>query len=73
MGVAVHHASVAGSGTVLASRLRVADTHWARLRGLLGTTVNLQGIESWFAYVIALLFLLVRPQGLLGEKIIDRL
>jgi branched-chain amino acid transport system permease protein len=30
------------------------------------------GIESWFAYVIALLFLLVRPQGMFGEKIIDR-
>ncbi len=30
------------------------------------------GIESWFGYVIALLFLLVRPQGLFGEKIIDR-
>jgi len=30
------------------------------------------GIESWFAYVLALLFLLVRPQGLFGEKIIDR-
>ncbi len=30
------------------------------------------GIESWIAYVIALLFLLVRPQGLFGEKIIDR-
>ena len=30
------------------------------------------GIESWFAYVIALLFLLVRPQGLFGEKIIER-
>ncbi|HEX5093781.1 MAG TPA: branched-chain amino acid ABC transporter permease [Burkholderiales bacterium] len=30
------------------------------------------GVESWFAYVIALLFLLVRPQGLFGEKIIDR-
>jgi branched-chain amino acid transport system permease protein len=30
------------------------------------------GIEIWFAYVIALLFLLVRPQGLFGEKIIDR-
>ena len=30
------------------------------------------GIESWFAYVIALLFLLVRPEGLFGEKIIDR-
>jgi branched-chain amino acid transport system permease protein len=31
-----------------------------------------QGIENWFAYVLALGFLLVRPQGLFGEKIIDR-
>jgi branched-chain amino acid transport system permease protein len=30
------------------------------------------GIEIWFAYVLAFLFLLVRPQGLFGEKIIDR-
>lgn len=30
------------------------------------------GVESWFAYVIALVFLLFRPQGLFGEKIIDR-
>jgi branched-chain amino acid transport system permease protein len=30
------------------------------------------GIESWFPYVLALLFLLVRPEGLFGEKIIDR-
>ena len=30
------------------------------------------GIEIWFAYVLALLFLLVRPQGLFGEKISDR-
>ena len=30
------------------------------------------GIEIGFAYVLALLFLLVRPQGLFGEKIIDR-
>jgi len=30
------------------------------------------GIEIWFAYVMALFFLLVRPQGLFGEKIIDR-
>ncbi|HEY1287824.1 MAG TPA: branched-chain amino acid ABC transporter permease [Burkholderiales bacterium] len=30
------------------------------------------GIESWFAYVVALLFLLVRPEGLFGEKHIDR-
>ncbi|MDM0033191.1 branched-chain amino acid ABC transporter permease [Variovorax sp. J22P271] len=30
------------------------------------------GIENWFAYVLALAFLLVRPQGLFGDKIIDR-
>jgi branched-chain amino acid transport system permease protein len=30
------------------------------------------GIEGWFAYVVALLFLLVRPEGLFGEKHIDR-
>ncbi|HLX80327.1 MAG TPA: branched-chain amino acid ABC transporter permease [Burkholderiales bacterium] len=30
------------------------------------------GIENWFAYVLALLFLLVRPEGLFGEKLIDR-
>ncbi|MGA7329221.1 MAG: branched-chain amino acid ABC transporter permease, partial [Rhodomicrobium sp.] len=30
-------------------------------------------IENWFAYVLALLFLLVRPQGLFGEKIIERI
>jgi branched-chain amino acid transport system permease protein len=30
------------------------------------------GIEIWFAYMLALMFLLFRPQGLFGEKIIDR-
>ena len=30
-------------------------------------------IENWFAYVLALLFLLIRPQGLFGEKIIERI
>src|SRR3989338_2782275 len=30
------------------------------------------GLESWFPYVLALLFLLVRPEGLFGEKHIDR-
>lgn len=28
--------------------------------------------EAWFAYVLALLFLVFRPQGLFGEKIIER-
>ena len=30
------------------------------------------GTDAWFAYVIALVFLLFRPQGLFGEKIIER-
>jgi branched-chain amino acid transport system permease protein len=30
------------------------------------------GIENWFPYVLALFFLLVRPEGLFGEKHIDR-
>ena len=31
------------------------------------------GIEGWFPHVLALLFLLVRPEGLFGEKIIRRI
>ena len=31
------------------------------------------GIEGWFPYVMALMFLLVRPEGLFGEKIIRRI
>ncbi len=30
------------------------------------------GIEYWFAYVVALAFLLIRPQGLFGDRIIER-
>lgn len=30
------------------------------------------GIENWFAYVLALAVLLIRPQGLFGERIIER-
>ena len=33
---------------------------------------NFGGIEGWFPYVLALFFLLVRPEGLFGEKHIDR-
>ncbi|OGB25124.1 MAG: ABC transporter permease [Burkholderiales bacterium RIFCSPLOWO2_02_FULL_57_36] len=31
------------------------------------------GIEGWFPYVLALLFLLIRPEGLFGERIIRRI
>ena len=37
----------------------------------LGPTIG-GGIEIWFGYVLVLFVLLVRPQGLFGEKIIDR-
>lgn len=30
-------------------------------------------LENWFAYVVALAFLLIRPQGLFGERIIERI
>ena len=50
---------------------------WCRARGARATG-DLQfdlaggGIENWFAYVLALVFLLFRPQGLFGERIIER-
>ena len=30
------------------------------------------GIEAWAAYVVALAFLLVRPSGLFGQKLVER-
>jgi branched-chain amino acid transport system permease protein len=30
------------------------------------------GIEGWLPYALAVLFLLIRPEGLFGEKIIRR-
>ena len=30
------------------------------------------GIETWFAYAVALVFLLVRPSGLFGQKLVER-
>jgi branched-chain amino acid transport system permease protein len=38
----------------------------------LGPTIG-GGIEYWFAYVLALVVLLMRPQGLFGERIIERI
>ena len=41
---------------------------------LVGASPNLfTAIENWFAYVVALAFLLFRPQGLFGERIIERI
>ncbi len=47
MNGAVHRARVASSGAVLAERLRLAHTPWARLRGLLGTKGLNPGEGLW--------------------------
>lgn len=43
----LHRAIDASRGVVLAERLRVADTHWTRFRGLLGTTALPDGDGLW--------------------------
>jgi branched-chain amino acid transport system permease protein len=37
-----------------------------------GVALSAAVSRAWFAYIIALIFLLFRPQGLFGEKIIER-
>src|SRR5438874_618620 len=59
--------SVAGAvvgGLIIGVGEKVGEVYWGPLVG--------GAIENWFAYVLALAFLLVRPQGLFGEKIIER-
>ena len=51
-------------GLIIGVGEKVGEFYWGPLLG--------GGIETWLAYVIALLFLLYRPQGLFGEKIIER-
>ena len=51
-------------GLIIGVGEKVAEVYW-------GPLVN-GAIENWFAYVVALVFLLFRPQGLFGEKIIER-
>ncbi|MEM8813523.1 MAG: branched-chain amino acid ABC transporter permease [Pseudomonadota bacterium] len=52
-------------GLIIGIGEKLFEIYWG---GLLGG-----GVESWFAYVIALIFLLFRPQGLFGERIIERI
>ena len=52
-------------GLIIGVGEKLGEFYWGPLVG--------GGIESWFAYVIALVFLLFRPQGLFGERIIERL
>ena len=51
-------------GLIIGIGEKIGEFYWGPLLG--------GGIESWLAYVIALVFLLFRPQGLFGEKIIER-
>jgi branched-chain amino acid transport system permease protein len=51
-------------GVIIGVGEKLGEFYWGPLLG--------GGIESWLAYVIALVFLLFRPQGLFGEKIIER-
>ena len=51
-------------GLIIGVGEKVAEVYWGPLIG--------GAIENWFAYVLALVFLLFRPQGLFGERIIER-
>ncbi len=61
-------------GLIIGATEKLAEVYVpAMLQQLFDTQTNLGGIEGWFPYVLALLFLLVRPEGLFGEKIIRRI
>ena len=51
-------------GLIIGMGEKLGEVYWGPLVG--------GAIENWFAYVLALVFLLFRPQGLFGEKIIER-
>jgi len=55
--------AIAG-GLIIGIGEKLAEVYWGPLVG--------GAIENWFAYVLALAFLLVRPQGLFGERIVER-
>jgi branched-chain amino acid transport system permease protein len=55
--------AIAG-GLIIGVGEKLAEVYWGPLVG--------GAIENWFAYVMALAVLLFRPQGLFGEKIIER-
>jgi branched-chain amino acid transport system permease protein len=51
-------------GLIIGVGEKIAEIYWGPLTG--------GAIEGWFAYMLALVFLLFRPQGLFGERIIER-
>jgi len=52
-------------GLIIGVGEKLGEFYWGSLLG--------GGIESWLAYLIALVFLFFRPQGLFGERIIERI
>jgi branched-chain amino acid transport system permease protein len=52
-------------GIIIGVGEKIGEFYWGPLVG--------SGVETWLAYVIALIFLLFRPQGLFGDKIIERI
>ena len=53
-------------GLIIGLGEKVFDLYW-------GAPILGGGTESWFAFIIALIFLLYRPEGLFGEKLIERI
>ncbi len=51
-------------GLIIGVGEKIAEIYWGPIIG--------GAIENWFAYMLALVFLLFRPQGLFGERIIER-
>ena len=59
--------SIAGAiigGLIIGAAEKLAEVYLGPIIG--------GGIEAWFAYFIAMLFLMFRPQGLFGEELIER-
>ena len=52
------------TGLIIGIGEKLWEFYWGPLIG--------GGTDSWFAFVLALVFLLFRPQGLFGERIIER-
>ncbi len=51
-------------GLIIGVGEKIAEIYWGPAFG--------GAIEGWFAYMLAMVFLLFRPQGLFGERIIER-
>jgi len=51
-------------GLIIGVGEKVAEIYWGPVFG--------GAIEGWFAYMLALVFLMFRPQGMFGDKIIER-